>query len=34
VGEASVRAQLEGILANVRDFAPSCGLEELAILSA
>ncbi len=33
-GEAAVRAQLDGILSNVRSFAPSCRLEQLAILSA
>jgi DNA/RNA-binding domain of Phe-tRNA-synthetase-like protein len=33
VGEAPVRAQLEGILANVRTFAPRCVLERLSIIS-
>jgi DNA/RNA-binding domain of Phe-tRNA-synthetase-like protein len=32
VGEAAVRAQLEGILANVRTFAPGCVREQLNIL--
>jgi DNA/RNA-binding domain of Phe-tRNA-synthetase-like protein len=34
VGEAAVRAQLDAILFNVRNFAPSCAVEQRAILAA
>jgi DNA/RNA-binding domain of Phe-tRNA-synthetase-like protein len=32
VGEGAVRAQLEGILSNVRTFAPGCTVEHLTLL--
>jgi DNA/RNA-binding domain of Phe-tRNA-synthetase-like protein len=32
VGEVAVRAQLEGILSNVRTFAPTCALDEMTVL--
>ena len=34
VGEGAVRAQLDGVLSNVRSFAPACALEQLVILPA
>jgi DNA/RNA-binding domain of Phe-tRNA-synthetase-like protein len=34
VGEDAVRAQLEGILSNVRTFAPGCTVEQLTLLRA
>jgi DNA/RNA-binding domain of Phe-tRNA-synthetase-like protein len=34
VGEDAVRAQLEGIVSNVRTFAPRCTVEQLTVLRA